>query len=428
MYSAQDVTSHLCPCDNDGMTPRRRLTFAALTVVLVLGVAEAVMHVLAPEGGGREKGFVGHSAAVPYFVQQGARWVPNRSEMSRYTSLPVTRTQGGLRVAVFGGSTIASNPPDGPMWQLSAMLDLGFGGDTQVLNGGGHGFGSTRVRGAMLEALPRDLDAVVLYTGHNEFTESRYVSSLSVQGGVGGMMQSLRRNSRVYEALRLGIRDLRGLPHAVSSEVPGGPLHTGEMDRLAARFSDNLEAMAAAMKTHGVPGVWVLPASSLGMAPEASKGGVAMAHFERGRGLQKAGDRSGALSALKQARDEDQVPRRATSQLVRIMSDVATRYQIPLVDAEQVLLDRDYDRTLSGGFSADRMHLDAVGYRLVMTEVYAALGRTMHLRPIHEIAGRLPDPGASLAPVLGNIERTVSAPTLGELEHKPRDKSMTGGR
>ena len=52
----------------------------------------------------------------------------------------------------------------------------------------------------------------------------------------------------------------------------------------------------------------------------------------------------------------------------------------------------------------------------------------MHLRPIREIAGRLPDPGASLAPVLGNIERTVAAPTLGELEHKPRDKSMTGGR
>ena len=46
MYSAQDVTSHLCPCDNDDMTPRRRLTFAALTVVLVLGVAEAVMHLL----------------------------------------------------------------------------------------------------------------------------------------------------------------------------------------------------------------------------------------------------------------------------------------------------------------------------------------------------------------------------------------------
>ena len=134
------------------------------------------------------------------------------------------------------------------------------------------------------------------------------------------------------------------------------------------------------------------------------------------------------MSALRQARDADQVPRRATSGLVEIMAQVANDHQIPLVDAEAVLFKRDAQRTLAGGYSSDRMHLDAVGYRLVMAEVYAVLSRTMHLRPMTEIASRLPDPGASLDPVLGPIQRTVAAPTLGELEHKPRDKALTGGR
>jgi hypothetical protein len=64
------------------------------------------------------------------------------------------------------------------------------------------------------------------------------------------------------------------------------------------------------------------------------------------------------------------------------------------------------------------MHLNAAGYRLVMAEVYSVLSRTVHLRPMAAIAHRLPHPGASLESVLGPIERTVAAPTLGELEHK----------
>jgi len=450
------------------MSRKRLLLFAALTSLAIFGLAESVMHVLAPEGSGREQGFVGHSDSVPYFVKDERQraWVPNRSEMSRHTRLSFTSEEGGIRVAAFGGSTIASNPPDGPAWQLAAMLHLGTGGHSELVNGGGHGFGSTRVRGALTELLSQELDAVVLYTGHNEFTESRYVPSLSLQGGWGGFMRQLRRHSRVYEGLRLGIRDLSGQPHAVSSEVPGGPLRPGERTRLRERFRANLESMAQSMKVAGVPGVWVLPASNLGMEPEASNDGRgihsvsdqsqalrravmevdsdaasrlseeilskqpnhALGHFARGRTLAMAGDRAGALQALRLARDEDQVPRRATSALVQIMREVAQRHGIAVVDAEAVLLAADPERTMSGGYSADRMHLNAVGYRVVMLEVYKALGRQLRLRDVVQVSADMPVPGASLRAILGPLQRTVAAPTLGELEHKPRDKAMTGGR
>ncbi len=426
------------------------------------------MHILVPEGAGRERGFVGHSTAVPYFVADTSLglFVPNRSEMSRTTGLSIQPKAGHVRVATFGGSTIASKPPDGPSWQLAAMLSLGTRGRSELVNAGGHGFGSTRVRGAMEELNTRGLNAVVLYTGHNEFTESRYVPSLSLQGGLGGFMRQLRRHSRVYETLRLGMRDLRGAPHAVASKVPGGHLRSGELRRLQVRFQANLEAMAVSMKASGIPGVWVLPASSLGMPPEASDHGRgvhsvaaeaqalaqdlesgdaaaaarlseeilerqprhALAHFARGRALAAKGERAGALLALRTARDEDQVVRRATSGLVRIMSEVAARHGIGVVDAEAVLFKRDPERTLSGGFSSDRMHLDAVGYRLVMLEVYQALGRSLRLAPVQEIEGRLPAPGASLEQILGPLQRTVAAPTLSELEHRPRDKVISGGR
>jgi lysophospholipase L1-like esterase len=410
------------------MTTRRRIGFAALTVLLLLGAAELTLQRLAPEGTGREQGFVGHSTVVPYLKQDGEHWVPNRSEMSRYTRLPVARALGGLRVAVLGGSTIASPPPDGPSWQLAAMLKLGFSGPVDVLNAGGHGFGSTRVRGAMADVLEHDLDMVVLYAGHNEFTESRYVPSLSLQGGPGGLLERLRRGSRIYEALRLGIQDMQEGPHEVSMAVPGGSLASGELARLEQRFADNLKAMAEDMKAHGVRGVWVLPASNLAVPPEASERRGAAAAFARGEALRKSGDRASALATLREARDLDQVPRRATSGWVKIMADVANQYGIALVDAEAVLYKHDPDRTLRGEYSSDRMHLDAVGYRLVMAEVYWAMSQLIRLKSYHSFRHQMPAPGASLAPVLGPIERTVAAPTLSELEHKPRSKVLSGGR
>jgi len=291
------------------------------------------------------------------------------------------------------------------------------------------------------------------------------VPSLSLQGGLGGLLRQVRRHSRVYEMVRLGLRDLRGAPHLVAAEVPGGPVRPGEMARLNARFRDNLEAMAEAMQQNRVAAVWVLPASSLGVAPEASDDGQgffgvaglaehleralasgdtvaagrlsaeilerqprhALAHFARGRGLAAAGDLDGALLALRQARDEDQVPRRATSQLIATMREVAERYGFAVVDAEAVLLARDLEHTLAGGYGADRMHLDAVGYRLVMLAVYEALRTQLGgLLSSRDIEGSLPDPGASLEAILGPHRRTVTAPRLSELEHRPRDTTTHG--
>jgi lysophospholipase L1-like esterase len=432
-------------------------------------VVEATLRswVGAPSDGGEVGLPLGVNFLEPHFVQDHRHqlWVPNREEMSRYTGLPVQVRPGRLRVAAFGGSTMATPRPNGPAWQLAALLSLGTNGRSDLINAGGNGFGSTRIRMAVEELCQRRLDAILLYTGHNEFMEHKYTLGRSPIWHI-AVSDALKRHwySWAWAASLMGHN--RPPVEGAIQRLYDAPMQDGERATLLARLRRSLTEIAKLIQQHKVTAVWVLPASNLTTPPhetrltssageagtvghralwalirearEAVSGGrpehalvvidrllksepgLATAWHIRGTALGRLNRPKQALAALRRARDLDRNLRRATSAQREVMAAVATKHGISIVDAEQVLLKADTDRYLNGRFTSDAMHLTPEGYRWVAVEVYRAFSKKLGtLAPAESVVHRLPTPGHSLASILGPNRRIVEAPITHVLSSPP---------
>jgi hypothetical protein len=179
-----------------------------------------------------------------------------------------------LRLAVFGGSAVAglgSSPNATLPRELERLLRAGLGGrPVEVLNLGVVALSSSQVR-TLVEDLCASvrLDAVIVYSGNNEFLE---LHSLRFAQLAGTAPNALRRGLRSSRLLTL----LRGTPPEPSPEVLERSitsrhlaqsdarvshaemmrevrLEPAEVTAVEARFEDNLRAMAAAARAAGVP-------------------------------------------------------------------------------------------------------------------------------------------------------------------------------
>lgn len=396
----------------------RRIAYALALTLAVFGGAELLARQLAAPPPAAVQGLrVGHHPDAPYLQHDAAAggWVRAREELLPQTFVPETVPPGTLRVAVLGGSTVATLPPDGPAFQLAGLLSAGLAPPPALTVGGGAGFGSTRVAGLLDELLGHGLDLVVLYTGHNEFAEARHASRhLDLRPGPGPALARWLDRSHLVAGLRGLLRP--GGPALAPFEAPGGPLVPGEAAVLTARFAQNLAHMATAARAAGARSLWVLPASNPAHPPIASSplpGALsapaaaaesawatvqqgappaavsaaaaatsafvaaapdhARAWWLHGQLCLAQGELSAAAAALQRARDLDQAPVRATTALRETMAQVAHQHGISVVDAEAVLR-RQGDRAwLLGRRAVDPMHLDATGYRLVAAAVYDQL-------------------------------------------------------
>ena len=444
----------------------RKLAFGVIpSLVLFTGLELILMALPGSQSSNTLTGLItGLNMSRAHFVEDPKQQllIPNRNEMSRFTGLPLQVRPGRLRVATFGGSTMATARPAGPAWQLAALLSLGSGGRSDLINAGGAGYGSTRIRLALKELSQHHLDVAVLYTGHNEFMEHKYV--------IGARPLWFHRiGDLLTESWRClaWLRNMMG-KHDVFEKSKVARMEElllldGQREMLLQRFQENLQAMAEILQEEGIRAVWVLPASNLAAPPmddpptsTAGGGGhtghhaesrqiqraleeqryddalaaaegllkanptLATAWYSKGQALNQLGRPSQALAALRRARDLDRNPRRATSSQRSVLRATAERYGISVVDAEQVLLDAAFSRYLSGSFTTDRMHLSAEGYRLVAGAIYQTLRKSLGaLSPMQAFSDRLPAPGNSLEPVIGPKRRTVAAPTLAEIDGLP---------
>ena len=397
----------------------RKLAFGVIPTLVLFGGLELILRA-SPDlwSSNNQTGlFSGLNMSHPHFVEDPRQQllIPNRSEMSRFTGLPLQVRPGRLRVATLGGSTMATERPAGPAWQLAAMLSLGTGGRSDLINAGGAGYGSTRIRLALKELSRHHLDVAVLYTGHNEFMEDKYVIGARPLWfhHIGDFLTA---NWRCLAWLRDMIGKSEVFEKGKVARLEELPLLDGQREVLLQRFQENLQAMAEILQEQGIRAVWVLPASNLA-APPMDDPTLATAWYAKGQALRQLGRPDQALAALRRARDLDRNPRRATSSQRSVLRATAERYGISVVDAEQVLLDVAPSRYLSGSFTTDRMHLSPEGYQLVAGAIYETLRKSLKaLSPMQAFSDRLPAPGNSLDPVIGPKRRTVAAPTLAEID------------
>lgn len=139
--------------------------------------------------------------------------ITSRFGYGQRTAFPVKRPDGGIRIVLLGGSACASwpHPPAETFGSyLQQALQRAYPGrPVEVINAAGHGFASYRVRRVFDEIIKLDPTAIVIWSGNNEFLESREYDT-----GAAGLLDALSERSQLVSRIRSVIRpaptNLRG--------------------------------------------------------------------------------------------------------------------------------------------------------------------------------------------------------------------------
>jgi len=273
-----------------------------------------------------------------------------------------------FRLLVLGGSTVYGEPLPraGFVQQLRGLLAARFPETRlEVWNLGQPGMDSSRVLATLVRALESEPDAVVVYTGHNEFLRSEV--------GYGLWPRLRERIERLGTAVllrtlkdRLAARGLwpaGGSGPAVSRDSPF-------FARKEQRFRENLDAMVRETARAGVPLVLCTAACNLadwppvgagepgpgppseaspeappppdagplgaaGPAGSASQGGDAATHFRQGKQAAAQGRYAEAARRFDLAREEDPVPWRVLDTFNRTIRARAGQEGVVLADMDR---------------------------------------------------------------------------------------------
>lgn len=207
-------------------------------------------------------------------------------------SFAAIKPPGTRRIFVLGGSTTQGRPFSTETafatW-LELHLQAAAPGDRfEVVNVGGVSYASYRVAGILEEVLGHHPDAIVLYTGHNEFLEEQ--SYRAVKSSRNSAADWLASRSAVVRRLRLGLAriDSRSLdisrpdpeasdPGRFAAEVSARLDRVGglrdycrdpeQWRRIEADFAMTLRRMAGRCRDAAVPLVLCVPASDLVTTP-----------------------------------------------------------------------------------------------------------------------------------------------------------------
>ncbi len=280
------------PPQSTGQVPRRSLlmdlAFGVLVTFLFFLVLESGLRLFSVAGPVvTEDPFVGFSRIVPlYTLENGqARTADARQKYFNKETFSAKKQANTFRVFCFGGSTTYGHPFDGrtafPRWLEELLRESAPSTKFEVINAGGISYASYRIVPLIKETLTYQPDLMVVYTGHNEFLETRTYSKLiNRPGSITFILEQLAK-LRVYYVLKRLIEPLFTtarakeqvnrpvLPEEVAAildKSSGLDLYHRDkafLDRVCAHFQENLERMADLCSSAGVPLIFVMPPSNL---------------------------------------------------------------------------------------------------------------------------------------------------------------------
>ena len=337
------------------------------------------------------------------------------------------------RILVVGGSTVVGFPYPSdlafPRHMEAALSAQSDGAETiEVLNAGITAMNSSTEVAVVQEGLGADPDAIIVYTGHNEFY------------GPGGVASSAGRLNPVWYRLAARCRRLylvqafrrwtkpRMPPTDLLESLPGD-VHIGleseAFQNGIARFDDNLTEMAKLAARSNVPIVFVSPvanehdqppienlrpdsnASEVGWRSklqigerELRSGNLATAleqlesakvervtdpsiHFRLAQACEKAGRTEEAIALFATAMDLDGCRFRAPAAFHSTMANVASRYSSKgalFLDLHSAIC-RDSTNTVPGRkHFLEHVHFTWEGNRFVGGEIAKSIWRDVWLR------------------------------------------------
>jgi len=351
------------------LRPAKFLFFSAAPTIVVLALLELGLRLTgypcAPE-----------DLRSPVFISEdgGATYGTRRLFVFDYQAgvlkqeFPKNELPGAFRVALVGGSSVASL---GQATRLQNLLMAGLRRSVKIINFGFCGTGSDRVLLSVREALQYGVDAVLVYTGHNEFSSHsdrrKYLPT-----------NMLLQNCRLCQLVKPAWR-----PH------PGRLYSESEKDQIYLEFRRNLEAIVKTINGRGPIMVWgTVPANYefppvIYSSPSYTQSKLPprpLAAYQRGDRLLQAGRRAEARPYLIEAFSSSPRPMRATPRINQIIREVAAEHRVPLADVERLVIDASPDGIPGYALFGDHCHLNDRGND-ILQEAFAARLIPLALEP-----------------------------------------------
>jgi len=366
--------------------------FLVITLLVPLLLAVAAEGVLRLTGVGALEPLFVPVKAAPGFLQ------PNPAAVQRFfpdprrapdvsidtTWFPAAKEPGTLRIFVQGESSAAGFPYGrwaSPAALLQQRLQRAYPDrNVEVINTGMAAVTSYVLLDFADEIIAQQPDAVVVYTGHNEY--------LGI-GGVGSSLVSARSPmlARGIATLRR-LHLYRSLERAFASLSPAAdPLAAREgtlMSRVAAersiplgsplyqqgltQFRGNLKHLLQRYRAAGVPVFIGTLASNerdqppFASAPPEAGEDSALVRFERARMLETSGDHATARIEYLAASDRDELRFRAPQAFNQLIRETAEAAGATVVDVQAAFAAASSNGIISAGLMLEHVHPNVDGY------------------------------------------------------------------
>jgi lysophospholipase L1-like esterase len=381
--------------------PQRRRALLALTLLTPLLLLALI------EGGLR---LAGIGALEPLFVPvpQAAGFLqPNPAAVQRFfpdprrapevsidtTWFPVAKAPGTLRIFVQGESSAAGFPYGrwaSPAALLQQRLQRAYPSRrVEVINTGMAAVTSYVLLDFADEIIAQRPDAVVVYTGHNEFLGIGGVGSTLAAANSPALARGIAtlRRLHLYRALERGLGSLGAGPDplarrdgtlmsrvAAERSIPlGSPLYRRGVEQ----FRGNLGRLLARYQAAGIPVfVGTLASNERDQPPFASgsdPADSAQARFERARALDAAGDFPAARVEYRAARDRDELRFRAPEEFNEVIRGAAAGHGATLVDVEGAMAGAARDGIIGADLMLEHVHPNVEGYFVLANAFFPAV-------------------------------------------------------
>jgi tetratricopeptide (TPR) repeat protein len=414
--------------------------FGLLTAAALIALAEAGLRLAGLGAPPHHDPYAGFAATSPHVsVQQtadGATRLTLAADKARRfnaVDLPAAKPPGTVRVLCVGGSTTYGRPffhPTSFAGWLELMLPLVDESRAyEVINAGGIGYASYRVKRVLAQWLAAEPDVVIIYTGHNEFLERRTYADLHATPSLVRDAGAVLRRSRLVNlmgALSPEADRVTGSPR-IADEIEAIPLNTvgpeayrrdpAWKDDVVQHFRASLAEMVEMAQAAGAEVVLVEPASNhAGFAPFRSdptpglsaqgqararrlldeaaarlEAGDAQAalrpldealatdpayaelHYRRGQALAALGRSDEAREAFARAVEEDICPLRAIAAIRDAVRATGRNHAVPVVGFPALLAERSPAGVPGDGFFHDHVHPTVEANRLLAEAIVDAL-------------------------------------------------------
>ncbi len=384
------------------LTPRRLRLFKAIALampLLLLAVLEGLL---------RLSGYGQHYRLFVTDDKHPDYWVMSRNASSRYFTEGANATIGNqerfrkkkdantFRVFVLGESTTIGFPylHNGSFhrWLQYRLLHTFPEKNFEIINLSLTAVNSYTVLGFAREIVDHQPDAVLIYTGHNEYYGAPGVGSASYLGG----------NPQLVR-LGLGLRELRVVQLANGVKARAGRLLKGReaapretlMERMAAegqipfgsdlytrgirQFESNLDDALRLLDDQGIPVlVSNLVSNEKDLKPFSSDDGrpaLSAAHaYARGEKALAQGRDDQARQHYRRARELDRLRFRAPAAMNEIIRKLAAQYpNVHLVDSEALFRSHSPHGILGRETLLEHVHPNLAGYALLSEAFYGAM-------------------------------------------------------